>query len=256
VEIAELSQINIQISLWKKSDPNEKSQQHNIFLKGEFFIFLKKYMQARKQTETIDNSTKMRARKLQISNFSTWYKGKKVGNSSMLIKVLFLPFFEQMQCGVMTEMGLRRGKITIMKGFHFKTNPIVDELNELILNLDVGYDRISREQQILFKDESLSDGEVSFELWRDVKGNLTKLDDILNDTNRRSTKTFIYSKKKELYEIQNTFLTLGETLLKGCFYLESNGRVQHESPGVHRGLLPMFGELIKEGRIGSQFPRI
>jgi hypothetical protein len=25
---------------------------------------------------------------------------------------------------------------------------------------------------------------------------------------------------------------------------------------VHRGLLPMFGELIKEGRIGSQFPRI
>lgn len=172
-------------------------------------------MQGRTQTKTVDISSKKQARKLDISNFSTWLKGKKVGVSSMMIKLHYLPFFEQMQCGVMTELGLRRGKITIMKGFHFKTNPIVNELNELILNLDVGYDRISREQQILFKDEFFSDAEVSFELWRDVKSNLTKLDDILTDTNRRSTKTFIYSKKKELYEIQNTFLTLGETLMKG-----------------------------------------
>lgn len=115
----------------------------------------------------------------------------------------------------MTELGLRRGKISIMKGFHFKTNPILNELNELINNLDVGYDKISREQQILFKDEFFSDGDVSFESWREIKGYLTKLEDILTETNRRSTKTFIYSNKKELYQIQTAFLTMGETLIKG-----------------------------------------
>ena len=155
------------------------------------------------------------AREFEISNYSTWLKGKKTGVASVVVQVIFLPFFEQMQCGEMTELGLRRGKITIMKGFHFKTNPILNELNELIINLDVGYDKISREQQMLFKDEFFSDGEVSFESWRDVRSNLTKLEDILTDTNRRSTKTFIYSNKKELYEIQLAFLTMGETLLKG-----------------------------------------
>jgi len=152
---------------------------------------------------------------LEISQFSTWLKGKKTGVSSLLVELQFLPFFQQMQCGVMTEMGLRRGKITIMKGFHFKTNPILNELNVLINNLDIGYDKISREQQMLFKDEFFSDGEVSFESWREIKNNLNKLEEILTETNRRSTKTFIYSNKKELYQIQMAFLTMGETLLKG-----------------------------------------
>jgi hypothetical protein len=152
---------------------------------------------------------------LDISQYSTWLKGKKTGVASLLVELQFLPFFQQMQCGVMTEMGLRRGKITIMKGFHFKTNPILNEINGLIINLDIGYDKISREQQMLFKDEFFSDGEISFESWREIKNNLNKLEEILTETNRRSSKTFIYSNKKELYQIQMAFLTMGETLLKG-----------------------------------------
>ena len=182
-------------------------------MKSEFFLFLQKYIHTK--TSTIDIQSKLQSQMLEISQFSTWLKGKKTGVSSLLVELQFLPFFQQMQCGVMTEMGLRRGKITIMKGFHFKTNPILNELNVLINNLDIGYDKISREQQMLFKDEFFSDGEVSFESWREIKNNLNKLEEILTETNRRSTKTFIYSNKKELYQIQMAFLTMGETLLKG-----------------------------------------
>lgn len=184
-----------------------------MFLKCEFFLFLQKYMQTK--TSVLDSYSKLLLRSLEISQYSTWLKGKRTGVASLLVQLQFLPFFEQMKCGVMTELGLRRGKISIMKGFHFKTNPILIELNELINNLDVGYDKISREQQILFKDEFFSDGDVSFESWREIKGYLTKLEDILTETNRRSTKTFIYSNKKELYQIQAAFLTMGETLIKG-----------------------------------------
>ena len=90
------------------------------------------------KTIVIDDYTKLRARTLEISNYSTWLKGKKTGESSLIVELHFLPFFAQMQCGVMTELGLRRGKITIMKGFHFKTNPILHEINELVMSLDVG----------------------------------------------------------------------------------------------------------------------
>jgi len=167
------------------------------------------------KTTIIDIQSKLMNQILDISQFSTWLKGKKTGVASLSVDLQFLPFFKQMQCGVMTELGLRRGKITIMKGFHFKTNPILNELNGLIINLDNGYDKISREQQMLFKDEFFSDGEISFESWREIKANLNKLEDILTETNRRSSKTFIYSNKKELYQIQFAFLTIGETLLKG-----------------------------------------
>lgn len=176
-------------------------------------MFLQKYMQSK--TNVIDKFSKLSARSLSICNYSTWLKGKKTGESSLVVELHFLPFFSQMQCGVMTELGLRRGKISIMKGFHFKTNPILNEINELVMALDEGYDKISREQQMVFKDEFFSDGEGSIESWREIKACLNKLEDILGETNRRSSKTFIYSNKKEIFQIQIAFLTIGETLLKG-----------------------------------------
>ena len=161
----------------------------------------------KKNSQIISNS-------IEIQNYSTWLKGKRTGMASLNVELHFRPYFEQLMCGVMTERGLRRAKVSIMKGFHFKTDPILNELNETYTGIDSLYDTISKELQIDFKDEFFVANETS-ESWGKLRDLLTKLDDILAETNRRSSKTFIYSRKKEKFDIQLTFLKIGKLLMKG-----------------------------------------
>lgn len=157
-------------------------------------------------------SASFRLQTLKVPEYSIWLKGKKTGEATLQIDLKFKPFYTQMICGVMTENGLRRGKVGIMKGFKFKTMPILEELNEIDASINHLYLKFSEKGGNHFG--KVADEEQRL-ICQDLRGNLTKLNDLLTESSRRVSKSFIYSDRKQLFQIQISFLNLGMMLLQG-----------------------------------------
>ena len=157
-------------------------------------------------------SPPFRLQTLKVPEYSIWLKGKKTGEATLEIDLKFKPFYTQMICGVMTESGLRRGKVGIMKGFKFKTMPILEELNEIDASINNLYLKFSEKGGNHFG--KVADEEQRL-ICQDLRGNLTKLNDLLTESSRRVSKSFIYSDRKQLFQIQISFLNLGLMLLQG-----------------------------------------
>lgn len=156
---------------------------------------------------------------LNIQKYSTWLKGKKTGEASLQIDLHFQPFFTQMMCGVMTETGLQRAKVGIMKGFKFKTLPILEELNEIDSSINTLYLKFSEKSHgqaaVAVGSPTENDHQPKNLILRNLRENLSKLGDLLTESSRRVSKSFIYSDIKQLFQIQISFLDLGRLLLQG-----------------------------------------
>lgn len=183
-------QINVQVCVWKRLTPD--STEH--IIKAECYIFLINFLNS--TVSSMEGG--LIAKKADVES-DLWLEGKKIGRLLSSFMVEHPPFLRQKVVGVMTENGLKKSAPMIIGN---SNNPKVKELIRLLILL----------KDLHYKIESSARDKKST-LIINMKEKLEVLHKILHETDKVSSKAFIYKTLEDMAKAQELLIELCDMLV-------------------------------------------
>lgn len=213
LNMSDIASTSLQFCVWAYKTTEDKKQNKITFeskIVGETYINL--------STMFKDHSNDQFSRQKKPKEYNTklWLHGICVGSVKGVIEVETSPYLRQLVCGVLTELGLAKSSIVLIKDEEEEKSKLNMILNPKLKLLNETKDELI--SSVYFhlgktKKKKKGVGKVTIEHIKDL---LKTLKIELEKTDKHSMICYVYQYKGEMYRAQELFIELGKHLSDFC----------------------------------------
>lgn len=212
LNMSDIASTSLQFCVWAYKTTEDKKLNKITFeskIVGETYINL--------STMFKDHSNDQFGRQKKPKEFNTklWLHGICVGNVKGVIEVETSPYLRQLVCGVLTELGLAKSSIVLMKDEEEEKSKLNMTLNPKLKRLNETKDELISSVYLHLGKTKEKKGNVKVTIGH-IKKQLEIIKAELERSDKHSMVSFIYQYKGEMYRAQELFIELGKHLSDFC----------------------------------------